>query len=128
MSSSRRLTVKTILSHADFMILLSLAEQDRHGYGIMQEVKEISDGMVKLGPGTLYGAIKRLLEMKFISESGSRPKESEDDERRRCYYRLTGAGRKAAQAEAERLATVVGAARERKLLHQDAITAGGGAQ
>jgi DNA-binding PadR family transcriptional regulator len=103
------------LSPAVFHILLSLADAERHGYEIMQEVEARSEGKVRLGPGTLYGAIKRMLADGLIEESGERPDPEMDDERRR-YYRLTGFGRRVAAAEAERLAQLVSAARTKRLL------------
>ena len=85
-------------------VLLALADGERHGYGIMLEVRERTGGRVRLGPGTLYGAIKRLKEGGVIEESGERPDpgEAPDDERRR-YYRLTDHGVRALQGEAARM-------------------------
>jgi DNA-binding PadR family transcriptional regulator len=103
------------LTPAVFHILLALADGERHGYGILQEVAQLSGGSITLGPGTLYGAIKRLLAAGLIVESDARPDPSLDDERRR-YYRLTDLGRRAAQAEAERLERMVATARARRLL------------
>jgi len=94
------------LSPAIFHILLALADGDRHGYGIMQEVKSRTEGRVRLGPGTLYGAIKRLLEKGLIEETEERADPELDDERRR-YYRLTEFGQKVLRAEAERMARLV---------------------
>ena len=78
------------LTPAVFHVLLALADGERHGYAIMQEVAENTGGRIKMGPGTLYGTIKRLLEARMIEESDERPDPDLDDERRR-YYRLTGA-------------------------------------
>ena len=103
------------LSPAIFHILLALADEDRHGYGIMQEVKSRTDGRVKLGPGTLYGAIKRLLEQGALAEQDERPDPALNDERRR-YYRLTDFGQKVLRAEAERLARLVKQAQAKQLL------------
>jgi len=103
------------LTPAVFHILLALADGEQHGYGIMREVETLTGGALRLGPGTLYGTIKRLLAAGLIEESEERPDPALDDERRR-YYRLTGAGRRAAEAEARRLETLVGAARARRLL------------
>ena len=103
------------LSPAIFHILLALADEDRHGYGIMQEVKSRTDGRVKLGPGTLYGAIKRLLEQGVLAEQDERPDPALNDERRR-YYRLTDFGQKVLRAEAERLARLVKQAQAKQLL------------
>ena len=95
-------------------VLLALADGERHGYGIMLEVRERTGGSVRLGPGTLYGAIKRLKEGGVIEESGERsdPGEAPDDERRR-YYRLTGFGAEVLAAEVERLDGLVRAARRK---------------
>jgi DNA-binding PadR family transcriptional regulator len=93
-------------------VLLALADGERHGYGIMLEVKERTGGKVRLGPGTLYGAIKRLKEGGLIEESGTRPDPATDDERR-CYYRLTGFGGEVLTAEVERLDGLVHAARQK---------------
>ena len=93
-------------------VLLALADGERHGYGIMLEVKERTGGRVRLGPGTLYGAIKRLKEGGVIEESGGRSGTEEDEERRR-YYRLTGFGGEVLAAEVERLDGLVRAARRK---------------
>jgi DNA-binding PadR family transcriptional regulator len=93
-------------------VLLALADGERHGYGIMLEVRERTGGRVRLGPGTLYGAIKRLKESGVIEESGERPDPEADDERR-CYYRLTGFGGEVLAAEVERLDGLVRAARRK---------------
>src|SRR5271170_4552532 len=89
------------LTPAVFHILLALTEGERHGYAIMQEVAESTDRRINMGPGTLYGTIKRMLEAELIEESDRRPAAKEDDERRR-YYRLTGLGQRVAEAEADR--------------------------
>lgn len=95
-------------------VLLALADGELHGYGIMLEVRERTCGKVRLGPGTLYGAIKRLKEAGVIAESekGPDPGEAPDDERRR-YYRLTGFGAEVLVAEVERLDALVRAARRK---------------
>jgi DNA-binding PadR family transcriptional regulator len=93
-----------------FQILVALADHDRHGYAIMQDVAERTDGRMKLSPGTLYGSIKRMLDDGLIVELDERPDPDHDDERRR-YYRLTRSGREVAQAEADRLATLLRQAR-----------------
>jgi len=89
-----------------FHILLSLAAEDQHGYGIMQEVLERTGGKVHLWPATLYGSLKRLIEAGLIEESGERPA-PEDDDARRLYYRLTRLGRRVLDAESERLQELV---------------------
>ena len=98
------------LPSAVFQILVALADQDRHGYAIMQDVASRTGGRMKLSPGTLYGAIKRMLDDGLIVELDERPDPEQDDQRRR-YYRLTRLGRDVAQAEADRLATLVRQAR-----------------
>ena len=99
----------------EFQILLTLASEERHGYGIMQEAARLSDGAVDLGPGTLYRALHRMLRAGWIAESARRPAADADDERRR-YYRLTPLGRRMAANEAERLARLVAVARSNRLL------------
>ena len=89
-----------------FHILLALAAEDQHGYGIMQEVLERTGGKVRLWPATLYGSIKRLIEEGLIEESDERPAPELDDARRR-YYRLTQLGRDVPDTERERLEELV---------------------
>lgn len=114
------------VNHSEFHILLALADRERHGYGIMQEVEEKSGGTVRLGPGTLYGAIKRMLAAGVIEESAKRPA-LEDDERRRCYYRLTRRGRSLVTEEAERLAALVRVAEAKRLVTGRTLPLAGGA-
>jgi DNA-binding PadR family transcriptional regulator len=113
------------LTPAVFHILLALADGERHGYAIMQSVAETTDGQIKMGPGTLYGTIKRLLESKLIEESDNRPEPELDDERRR-YYRLTAVGRRVGEAEALRYSKLVKAARSKRLIGQVATQIIGG--
>jgi DNA-binding PadR family transcriptional regulator len=103
------------LTPAVFHILLALADGEKHGYSIMQEVATITNGTMRMGPGTLYGTIKRLLEARLIEETDERPDPALDDERRR-YYRLTSFGERVAQAEAERLASLLNIARSKRLM------------
>jgi DNA-binding PadR family transcriptional regulator len=103
------------LTPAVFHILLALSDGERHGYGIMQEVAAHSEGALQLGPGTLYGCLKRMLAAGLVEESGERPDPALDDERRR-YYRITAVGERVVRAEANRLATAVRAARRKRLL------------
>lgn len=100
------------LTPATFHILLTLADGERHGYGIMQEVAEGSGGALRIGPGTLYGSLKRLMADGLVEEVAER---SLEDPRRR-YYRLTALGRAVARAEALRLESMVRTARSRKLI------------
>lgn len=103
------------MTPAVFNILLALADGEKHGYAIMLEVETISQGAVKMGPGTLYGSIKRMLASGLIEESDERPDPAMDDERRR-YYRLSGLGQRALRLEAERLARQVEAAQQKRVL------------
>lgn len=103
------------LPSAAFQILLSLADEDRHGYGIMRHVAEQTDGRMRLGPGTLYSSIETLLEERLIAEVDLREDAKLGHERRR-YYRLTSAGRKLARSEAERLADLLRVARAKRIL------------
>ena len=103
------------LTPAVVHILLALADQERHGYGIMREVEQRTGGKTRLGPGTLYGSIKRMLADGLIELSDERPDPALDDQRRR-YYRLTPWGRQVVGAEARRLAEIVATAREKRLL------------
>jgi DNA-binding PadR family transcriptional regulator len=91
---------------ATFHILVAVADQERHGYAIMQDVATRTNGALKLSPGTLYGSIRRMLDEGLIVELSHRQRPDEDDERRR-YYRITPFGRAVAQAEAARLATLL---------------------
>ena len=105
------------LTPAVFHILITLADGEAHGYAIMQEVGRRSGGSVRLGPGTLYGAISRLLDDGIIEETEDRPDPEMDDTRRR-YYRLTRFGARVLAAETERLAGLVKAARSTKLVRK----------
>jgi DNA-binding PadR family transcriptional regulator len=100
------------LTQPVFHILLALAREERHGYGIMQDVAEQTGGALQLGPGTLYGCLKRMLAAGLVEESGERPDPALDDERRR-YYRMTPLGRRIVSAEARRLAGAVTVAMNR---------------
>ena len=103
------------LTHLSFQILLAVADQDRHGYGIIKEIVHRTDGRIRPGTGTLYTAIQRMLDEGTIVESPRRPAPEEDDERRK-YYGLTPLGRAVARAEALRLADLVGIASEKALV------------
>jgi len=97
-----------------FHILLALAGEERHGYGIMLDVAKQTDGALQLGPGTLYGCLKRMLTAGLIEESDERPDPDLDDERRR-YYRLKSLGERTVRAEAERIATALAAAKSKRV-------------
>jgi len=100
---------------AMFHILLALADGQRHGLGIVREVRERTDGSVRLGPGLLYGSIKKLLAAGYIEEPSKRPPPTRDDPRRR-YYRITKLGRDVLKTEAARLAQIVAVARNKRVL------------
>jgi DNA-binding PadR family transcriptional regulator len=106
------------LTPAVFHIMLALAEREGHGYGIMLEVERLTGGQVRLGPGTLYRSIQRMLVDGLLAESEDRLDPAVDDERRR-YYRLTAFGRQVARAEARRLAALVQAAQVRGFLSRE---------
>ena len=99
---------------ATFHILVALADEDRHGYAIIQDVAARTGGSIRLSPGTLYRSIQRMLEDGLIVETDERPSPEDDDERRR-YYRLTTLGAAVAKAEAARLMDLVRMARARGL-------------
>jgi len=103
------------LTAALLHVLLSLADSDKHGYAIIKEVQDRTNGEVTLGAGTLYSMLKRLLAEGLVVESGDRPDRTLDDERRR-YYRLTAFGRDVAIAEIRRLESLVSQARQKKLV------------
>jgi len=103
------------LTPAVFYLLLALAGGEKHGYELMKQVKQDSSGQVKMGTGTLYGSLKRMLTDGLIAEAGERPDPALDDERRR-YYRLTERGRQALGAELRRYAQVVALPGQRRLL------------
>lgn len=111
------------LTPAVFHILLALADGEKHGYGIMREVSERTGGQMRMGPGTLYGSIKRMLEQGLIEEAEERPDPELDDERRR-YYRLTDLGQELAVAESQRLRQLVGIAQGKRLLGSGKLVSG----
>jgi DNA-binding PadR family transcriptional regulator len=108
------------LPSAAFQILLALVGKDLHGYGIMRNVAEQTEGRMRLGPGTLYSSIQTLLEEELIEEIDYPRDPNVKDERRR-YYRLTSAGRKLARSEAERLADLLRVARAKNILRGDYV-------
>ena len=103
------------LTPAVFHILLALADSERHGYGIMQEIAERTQGAMRMGPGTLYGSIKRMLADGLIEAAAERPDTALDDERRR-YYRLTDFGLRVLRAEAQRLEQIVSIVQSKRIL------------
>lgn len=102
------------LPPAQLHILLALADGEKHGYAVMSEVEQMTDGEVSMGPGTLYGAIKRMLNAGLIEESDDRPDPELDDQRRR-YYRTTGFGARVLDAELSRLDQLIRAAEAKKV-------------
>ena len=102
------------LTPAVLHILLALSTEERHGYGIMKQVGRESQGRVKMGPGTLYGSIRRMMDAGLIRESDKRVDPAMDDERR-IYYTLTGLGRRALSAELDRYRGVVAVATEKRI-------------
>lgn len=110
MPPSRQSTATLPLAPAVYLILLSLLDGDAHGYRIRASVIERSDGAVTLDPGSLYRLIARLVADGLVVEAPTRPRADDDDERRR-YYRITPLGKRTAQAETQRMASWVAAAR-----------------
>lgn len=108
------------LTPAAFHILLALADQERHGYGIIREIETRTRGQLRMAPGTLYGAISRMREDGWIEEAEERPDPELDDQRRR-YYRLTDLGRRVATWEARRLADLVESAIAKQLIPIPAV-------
>lgn len=106
------------LRSVDFLVLLMLAQGERHGYGIMQDVLQHTDGQTELEAGSLYRTIRRLSDEKLLEEAARRPAPDLDDERRR-YYRLTPFGRRVVAAEAARLRNLVRLAEDARLLHPE---------
>jgi DNA-binding PadR family transcriptional regulator len=107
------------LSNAEFHILLSIADEDRHGYAIMQEVRRSTQGLIRLGPGTLYRSIQDLLRTGLIAESDRHPSVNEDQRRR--YYRLSSLGRRVLSAEANRLLEAVTHAKAKRVLRDASL-------
>ena len=118
---AKKNTEQAPLTPAVLHILLALSTGERHGYGIMKRAEADSQGKVKMGPGTLYGSMGRMMEAGLIRESDKRVDPEMDDERR-IYYELTGAGRAALAAELERYRDVVAVAKGR--LAKGALTTG----
>ncbi len=107
------------LPPASFHILMAVAQEDRHGYGIIQDVERRTGGELRLSAGTLYRSIQRLLEQGLLSETDDRPAPEFDDERRR-YYRITAFGTAVARAEIRRMSQLVRMARTQGLLSERA--------
>ncbi len=107
-------TTNAPLTPAVLHILLALSTKERHGYGIMKQVESDSQGKVNMGPGTLYGSIGRMIEAGLIRESNKKIDPEMDDERR-VYYKITGLGQKALEAELQRYREVVAVAKKKRL-------------
>lgn len=125
MNPSRSVTDLLPLSPPVFHILLALADRQRHGYAMLKEIEERSAGRVVLSTGTLYSAIRRLVDGGLIRESAGPAGERAADERRR-YYALTSLGRRVARAEANRLADLLNEAARKQLIGPIALDAPGG--
>lgn len=108
------------LSPAVLHILLALGDGERHGYAIAQEVEGLSDGNMRMGPGTLYGSIQRMIASGLVEPSPRRARDDSDERRR--YYRLTATGREVLRLELKRLSAVVAVARRRNLLREPRTT------
>lgn len=108
------------LTPAVLHILMALADGERHGYAIAQDVEHATAGQIRMGPGTLYGSIQRMLTASLIEDAPHRRRASDDDERRR-YYRLTAVGKRTLELELQRLADVVQLARSKRLLRDPGI-------
>ncbi len=102
-------------------ILLALSDGERHGYAIAQEIEETTNRQIRMGPGTLYGSIQRMLTSGLIEETEHRAKASEPDDERRRYYRMTTTGRRVLELELGRLAQIVGLARSKRLLRDPGL-------
>jgi DNA-binding PadR family transcriptional regulator len=102
-------------------ILLALSEGERHGYAVAQEIEDVTDGRIRMGPGTLYGSIQRMLTASLIEEAPAKRRADSDDERRR-YYRMTSYGRRVLELELERLSDVVAIARRKNLIAEPRST------
>ena len=104
------------LSNAEFHILLAIADEERHGYAIMQDVKQSTQGLIRLGPGTLYRSVQELLQKGLIVESDRCP--AVDEDQRRRYYRISSFGRRVLSAEARRLSEAVALAKSKRVLRK----------
>jgi DNA-binding PadR family transcriptional regulator len=108
------------LSYVEFHILLALAEEARHGYGIMLDTGERTGGSVTLEPGNLYRALKRM-RARGLVDRAEQPAAAEGDDERRRYYRITDVGRRVAAAETQRMAELVEVARARRIVDPEAV-------
>lgn len=111
----------TPLTPAVLHILMALSESEKHGYAIMKQVESDSEGKVSMGPGTLYGSLKRMLDAGLVAESDKKVDPKMDDQRR-VYYKITGLGQKALDAELERYKRVVSLTKRRAALRSNLVT------
>ena len=118
-SKTQKLDDLLPLRPVEFLVLLVLADDERHGYGIVKDIAERTDGKMKLLPGNLYAVLRRLLESGLLTESSRRPAEDLEDQRRR-YYRITRMGEKVLAADAERMKSLVQQVEARDLLKANA--------
>jgi len=107
------------LRPVEFLVLLVLADGERHGYGIVQDIRDRTDGKVKLLPGNLYAVLRRLMDSGLLAEASRRPAEDLEDQRRR-YYRITKLGERVLSADAERMKALVQQVEARNLIEVDA--------
>ena len=112
----RQLPLTPVVLH----ILLTLTDGERHGYAIAQEIEEATEGQIRMGPGTLYGSIQRMLGASLIEEAPARRRPTADDERRR-YYRMTPFGRRVLELELQRVSRVVRLARDKRVLRDPGL-------
>ncbi len=115
MSNSSNVDSILPLKPTDFLVLMVLADSERHGYGIVQDIAEHTDGKIRLVPGNLYSVLRRLMSLQVIDETPHRPAPDLDDERRR-YYRITAFGNRVLTAEAERMRDLVAVAESRNII------------
>jgi DNA-binding PadR family transcriptional regulator len=117
----RESSAQTPLTPAVLHILLALAEGERHGYAIAQEIETTTEGEIRMGPGTLYGSIRRMLGAGLIDESPAPKRRRPDDDERRRYYKMTPLGRRLLEAELSRLTRVVRVARGKRVLRDPGV-------
>ncbi len=115
MSDSKQAKSLIRITPTFFYLMLTLVDDERHGYAMAREVKERSDGAIRLGPGSLYWSLNRLADVGLIEEVPKTPNQEAKEERRR-YYRLTDPGRSVLQREAETLEKVVSFARAKRVV------------
>ena len=120
MSNSLHVDSIIPLKPIDFLVLMVLADNERHGYGIVQDISAHTNGKIRLVPGNLYSVLRRLMNLKVIDETSRRPAPDLDDERRR-YYRITAFGNRVLRAEAERMRELVAVAESRNIIDRTEV-------